>query len=121
MTVIIIQKGESAESNTTNEEHEAMKKLESDEGITILYAGERNTIVVLDSKDYEKKARKLLEQPSFKKVKKDPFAQNERKVDDCMKKLAKTVPRSSDTFKISGLLQQYKTSAAFKIHKKVIH
>ena len=76
-----------------------MKQLQNDESITILCADKGNATVIMNARDYERKAKELLERPPFKKMKKDPTTRNEKKVNECMKKLAKSDPVNRDMFK----------------------
>ena len=77
----------SQQKNTTTEERNALASLRNDKSITILQADKGNATVLLDTDDYVKKAMDLLSHPPFRKLKRDPTTRNEKRVNDCIKRL----------------------------------
>ena len=108
-------------TNLTKEERKGMKKLR-DKPVTILCADKGNTTVVLDTSTYEKKPNDIPKKPPFKKLLKDPTTQNERKVNSCMKELAKKDKNTADTLKRLQVSVHGTKPAMFygsvKIHKE---
>ena len=84
--------------NRTKSEHAAMRDLQTNKDITILQADKANATVILDTTDYEEKANALLSKPPFRQIKKDQTAKNEKRVNDCMKRLIKSDPQNKSTF-----------------------
>ena len=74
-------------SNTSKEEREALRTLQTNDQIIILPADKGNATVILDKDEYERKARDLLSHPPFRKVDKDPTKRNEYRVNDTLKRL----------------------------------
>lgn len=67
----------------------AIKQLKHDDSIVILPADKGNATVVLDKKEYTEKMHDLLQDDSYKLLKKDPTSKLERKIDTTLKQLEK--------------------------------
>ena len=64
--------------------------LKKNEEITILQSDKGNATVILNTNNYETKARNILEKAAFRKLKGDPTAKNEQRVNDKLKQLHKS-------------------------------
>lgn len=72
--------------NLKKGEKQALASLRKND-ITILQAGKGNKTVILDAKDYEKKAMEILHKPPFHRLARDPTSRNEKHVNDCPKNM----------------------------------
>ena len=82
--------------NLQKDEQASLKTLREDRNITILPADKGNATVIMDTAKYEKKIEDLLDDPIYKKVKKDPTPATERKVLGVIRELEKKdlIPRN---------------------------
>ena len=71
----------------TKEELKAIQALRQNKNIVILPADKGKATVVLDKVEYDQKALKLLAEPPFRKIRKDPTKRNESRVNDGLKRL----------------------------------
>ena len=77
-------------TNFSRSEKEAYKQLRNDEDIQIVQADKGNATVVMDSEDYDKKARELLDdKQAYCVLKKDPTRQTERNLLHVLRDLKK--------------------------------
>ena len=83
----IIRKAKPPKSNISRTEQVALRELKNNEEIIIARADKGNTTVLLDSNEYETKAKELLDAKPFQKLSKDPTPQNERRVNTIVKAL----------------------------------
>ena len=108
-------------ANVTPAERDALRKLETNADITILPADKGNATVILDTLDYVEKAKELLENPPFRKLKKDPTGRNEKKVNETLRKLAREDVTNANLFKSLQVPYNGTKPAMFygsvKIHK----
>ena len=94
----LIRKAKPPKQNLTKEEHEAIRSIRNNKEIIVLQADKGNATVILDASDYERKAKDLLNNLPFKQVKKNPTARNERRVNDCLKRLLEKKAINKGTF-----------------------
>ena len=94
----LIRKAKPPRPNLTRDEQHAINTIRSNKEVTILQADKGNKTVLLDTSDYEKKAGDILGQPPFKEVKKNPTSRNEKRVNDCLKRLLEKKAISKATF-----------------------
>ena len=76
----ILKRARPPSQNLDKDERTVLKTLRQDRTITILPADKGNATVVMDTEEYERKVKSLLEEAVYKKVKKDPTQATERKV-----------------------------------------
>ena len=93
--------------NITSDETPALRDLRQNKEVIILPADKGNLTVVLSSGEYEKIALDLLNAPLFRKFKRDPSANTEKRVNDVVKKVAGKVEKN-----------QAQTIAALKVPNK---
>ena len=74
-------------SNLDKEMRKALKDLRNDEDIVILGADKGNATVVLDRSDYVMKMNQMLEDDTYRVLKKDPTAKVEARVTRALKEL----------------------------------
>ena len=67
----------------------ALKDLREDEDIVILPADKGNATVVLDKRDYLTKMNRMLEDDTYKELKRDPTLKVESKVNRSLRELEK--------------------------------
>ena len=71
-----IKRSRQPEANFSTDERRALKKLQTDKKIKILHADKGNATVVMDTKDYDKKAKTLLQdEDSYSRFDSDPTRQ----------------------------------------------
>ena len=73
--------------NISKEESQALTELRMNDGIIISQADKGNVTVVMNSAAYEEKALAILDKPPFRRLKKNPASENERKINDRLKSL----------------------------------
>jgi len=74
--------------NLTHEEIKGMREIKALEDVVILKTDKGNATVILDKKDYEEKALKLLQGGGYKMLKRDPTGNIERELKLRMKRTA---------------------------------
>ncbi|XP_074035217.1 uncharacterized protein [Leptinotarsa decemlineata] len=103
--------------NIPHKEYQALKNLRENEDIIILPADKGNATVVLNTIDYESKMMKLLEDPAYKKIVRDPTtylekttktAINNSPIDDEIKRHLIPREKSSKCPKLYGLPKVHK-------------
>ncbi|PNF41399.1 hypothetical protein B7P43_G14428 [Cryptotermes secundus] len=78
-TVRILKGSNKPKDNLTGAERRALRALKSNETLTVLPADKGNAAVVLATSDYNQKIAALLEDKTYRKLKKDPTDSIERK------------------------------------------
>jgi hypothetical protein len=92
-TVRIIKSAAKPNNNLTGAERAALKTLRENTDLTILPADKGNATVILSTTEYKQKIMALLEDPSYRKLKKDPTDSTERKTNLLLK--ASTLPEET--------------------------
>ncbi|XP_074026892.1 uncharacterized protein [Leptinotarsa decemlineata] len=109
--------------NIPHKEYQALKNLRENEDIIILPADKGNATVVLNTIDYESKMMKLLEDPAYKKIVRDPTtylekttktAINNSPIDDEIKRHLIPREKSSKCPKLYGLPKVHKEGAPLR-------
>ena len=92
----LLKRARPPSSNMDKEERAALKTFRQDKNIVVLPADKGNATVVMDSARYEEKVTSLLEDPIYKRFKRDPTAATERKVLKEVRELEKKelIPRN---------------------------
>jgi len=85
-TARIIKSSSRPRNNLTRAEREALGTLKKNTDLTILPADKGNCAVVLNTVDYTQKINSLLEDPSYRKLTRDPTDSTERKTTLLLKK-----------------------------------
>jgi hypothetical protein len=78
-TVRILKGSNKPKDNLTGAERKALRALKSNETLTVLPSDKGNAAVVMDTADYNQKIIALLEDKTYKKLRKDPTDSIERK------------------------------------------
>ena len=106
-------------SNMHKGERIALQNLRQDKNIAILPADKGNATVVMDAVEYERKMTNLLEDPIYKRVKRDPTVATERKVLKEVRELEKKelIPRNLGTRLKPSASTSPKLYGLPKIHK----
>ena len=89
-TVRIIKSSSRPRDNLTRTERAALKTLKENNNLTILPADKGNATVILNTTDYKQKITSLLEDPSYRKLARDPMDSMERKTTLLLKKSSLT-------------------------------
>jgi hypothetical protein len=89
-TVRIIKSSSRPRDNLTRAEREALRTLKKNTNHTILQADKGNATVVLNTLDYKQKITSILEDPSYRRLARDPTDSTERKTTLLLKKSALT-------------------------------
>ena len=85
-----IKRSRQPEAKFSTEERRALKKLQTDKKIKILHADKGNATVVMDTKDYDKKGKTLLQdEDSYSRLDSDPTRATERKLLSLLRSLKK--------------------------------
>ena len=84
-----VRKAKPPKSNVRKSEWEAMSRLREDKSIVILEADKGNATVVMDADEYERKALDLIGKQPFKQLCRDPTRNNDKRVNDVLKRLNK--------------------------------
>ena len=115
----LLKRARPPSSNMDKEERAALKTLRQDKNIVVLPADKGNATVVMDSARYEEKVTSLLEDPIYKRVKRDPTAATERKVLKEVRELEKKelIPRNLGTRIKPSASKSPKLYGLPKIHK----
>jgi hypothetical protein len=77
--VRIIRSSSSPRNNLTRAEREALKTLKNNTDLTILLADKGNATVILNTVVYKQKINSLLEDPSSRRLARDPTDSTEQK------------------------------------------
>jgi hypothetical protein len=77
-TVRILKNTKRPRDNLSKAERTALKNLKDNTNLTILPADKGNATVILNTTDYKQKISTMLQEPAYKKLKKDPTAAIER-------------------------------------------
>jgi hypothetical protein len=85
-TVRILKSSRKPKDNLSGAERRALRALKANEVLTVLPAEEVNVAVVLGISDYNRKIAALMEDKTYKKLKKDPTDSIERKTVLLLKK-----------------------------------
>ena len=107
-------------SNLDKNEYQAISRLKKNDSIVILPADKGNATVVMNKDDYRHKIQELLDENTYKKLKKDPTKKLERTISEKLKSLeskGETKLRSKLAPQNSYLPQLYGLP---KLHKKNI-
>ena len=94
----ILRAAKRPQQNTSKDERRALKDLKRNDAITLLPADKGNTTVILDTEEYEQKAKELLGKPPFQEVSRNPTTRNEKRVNDGLKRLLNKGSIDKDTF-----------------------
>ena len=78
-TVRIIKSSSRPRNNITRAEKETLRTLKDNTDLTILPADKSNATVILNTADYKQKITSLLEDPSYRRLTRDPTDSTERK------------------------------------------
>ena len=78
-TVRIIKNAAQPKYNLKRTERVALKTIRNNENLTILPADKGNATVILNTSDYKQKISSLLQDPTYRKLTKDPTESIERK------------------------------------------
>lgn len=81
----ILKNSRPPKQNFTRTERETLKNLKNDTRITILPADKGNATVVLNTEDYHQKVHELLEDNTYKSIRKNPTKSIERKIATAIK------------------------------------
>ena len=85
-TMRIIKSSSRPRDNLMRAEREALRTLKKNTNLTILPADKGNATVVLNTVDYKQKITSLLEDPSYRRLARDPTDSTERKTTLLLKK-----------------------------------
>ena len=85
-TVRIIKTSSRPRDNLTRAERAALKTLKKNTNLTILQADKGNATMVLNTVDYKQKITSLLEDPSYRRLARNPTDSTERKTTLLLKK-----------------------------------
>lgn len=81
-----LQNAKPPKDNRSKHMRKAIRNLCKDDGITILPADKGNVTVVMDKTEYNRKMLDLLTDPTYKKLKRDPATNVEKKITDIREK-----------------------------------
>ena len=116
----ILKKTQPTRSNITKEEFQAIRELKHDDNRIILTADKGVALVVLNKEEYIEKAEHLLNQQTYRKIKKDPTPKQKTKLIKLLKKIKAEGGISEEKYK-----KMYPTGAGSpkfyglpKIHKQ---
>jgi hypothetical protein len=85
-TVRIIKSSSRPRNNITRAEREALRNLKNNTDLTILPADKGNATVILNTADYKQKITSILEDPSYRRLTRDPSDLTEQKTALLLKK-----------------------------------
>ena len=83
----LLKKAKTPRSNISREEFQAIKELKRDDSRIILTADKGVVMVVLNKEDYIKKAKHLLNQPTYKKMTEDPTSKQKARLIKLLKNI----------------------------------
>ena len=113
--VKIIKSSSKPRDNLTRAEREAPRTLKKNTELTILPADKDNATVVLNTVDYKQKITSLLQDPSYRRLARDPTDSTERKTTPLLKKSTLTEglckqlrPADSGPPRLYGVLKVHK-------------
>jgi len=86
-TVRIIKSSSRPRNNITTAEREALRTLKNNTDLTILLADKGNATVILNTADYKQKITSILEDPSYRRLTRDPTDSTERETALLLKKI----------------------------------
>ena len=116
----LLKKAKTPRSNISREEFQAINELKRDDSRIILTADKGVAMVVLDKEEYIKKAKHLLNQPTYKKIAEDPTSKQKARLIKLLKNIKAEGGITEDKYK-----KMYPTGAGApkfyglpKIHKQ---